>query len=492
MNKNKPVLGGLVLLLASINASHAEAQDFIDVARGGFQICAITTANELLCSTSAAASRLIPPITVPALAQVGVGDVHACGLDLNGSVICWGDNDFGQLDVPADRVYESISVGWNHTCAITAELETDCWGLPSNDRLAVPTDGLPFIEVFAGLTRTCGLEAAGGIRCWGPADYRFDPPSANADIVSFATTQEIGETSTLCALLANGEIECDLGSYQFPGTYTDIGAWGKGICALNTNGDIECQNTSATQRNEIATLNQSSAFTRITSHTGICLVDDAAGIACTSAASTPSTGPAQRFTNELALPGVASAGPLAADDLSSIIYSETTVELFWTAIQKGGDGRVTGAEIYRNGALLVRTGNFNSYVDLTLEPGADYEYEVRIVNSNGEVGPPGNLVVINTGTGLNTGEPTYKRPTRLATPGNFVAEDLFGSIELIWDDNSGNVFGYEVYRDHQYIGFTDNTFFNDADAVVGREYHYDVLAVDEAGTILGFAGGVLQ
>jgi hypothetical protein len=32
--------------------------------------------------------------------SLGAGAFHACGIDAAGTVTCWGDNLYGQLDVP--------------------------------------------------------------------------------------------------------------------------------------------------------------------------------------------------------------------------------------------------------------------------------------------------------------------------------------------------------------------------------------------------------
>jgi alpha-tubulin suppressor-like RCC1 family protein len=40
------------------------------------------------------------PFTGGSFVSIGAGDFHACGIDAAGKVTCWGDNFYGQLNVP--------------------------------------------------------------------------------------------------------------------------------------------------------------------------------------------------------------------------------------------------------------------------------------------------------------------------------------------------------------------------------------------------------
>lgn len=487
---NKIIASSLLVAVAATFSPFAFAQQFIDISKGGNQICAVTSDNELICSTSSAAARLEPPESVGELMQVEVGDAHACGLSLSGEAICWGDNNFGQLDAPASTVFVSIDAGWNHTCGTTAEFETVCWGLADNGRLDVPTDGLPFDEIDASLVNTCGLEAAGGIRCWGVSEFRFDPPSAEADILSFAATAT-NSPPTICALLSDGSVECNSDRISFPGVYTDIAGLGFGVCALTTAAEVECQSTTtatAFALPELAASETGAAFVELFDGAGLCAIDANGGISCSDAARTPGQG-GQPGSNFIALPNIDPEAPSAVDDLTVSVYSETTIELFWTSIRKGGDGRVVGAEVYRDGALLTQTNQSNSYLDTTLEPGIDYSYEVRIINSRGAVGPSGNLITVNTSGRSTSTDSTYVRPPRTSTPENLNALIYSDTVlELVWDRSNNNVFGYEIYKNHEYLGFVNGTSYLDETLMPGSNYHYDVLAVDRDGDILGFDG----
>lgn len=501
VNTNKLLSLSAVIMAVSFTSVGAQAQGFVDIAKGGNQICGITTENVLSCTTNSFAERLEPPASVPALTQVGVGDVHACGLDLSGQAVCWGDNGYGQLNIPANVTFESIDVGWNHTCAITADLETVCWGLPDNNRLLVPTDGLPFAVVDANFNHNCGLEAAGGIRCWGHSEVRFNPPSSNANIAAFASSSTYQEPN-ICALLESGEIECNDPGLQFEGSYTDVATWSQVMCGLTTSGEVECQlretsnqsllNIFADIQAEVAQFNQAAPFVKLTSHHALCAIDAAAQIHCTDTISGGATGPAQRALNDVPLPSADSVtdfeNPMALNNLSARVYSEKTVELFWDPIGLGGDGRVVGAEIYQNGLLYATTSNYSSYMLTNFVAGIDYTYEVRIVNSRGEVGPMSNVITVNTGS--NSVSTSYVKPDRPASPAYVDAfQNGPNEVELYWNRADANlgVYGYEVYRDNVYLGFTQGEEYLDTQANPNIAHQYDVVAVEQDGTVLGFA-----
>jgi alpha-tubulin suppressor-like RCC1 family protein len=138
---------------------------------------------------------------------VALGGYHSCAITSNGSVFCWGSNEFGQLGVgsgnpvPSSDVAlqvagisaKAITAGLNHTCAILLIDDTvRCWGNnesgqlgigdPSGTPKDVPTlvleaeesvTGLKAIAISAGEKHTCAmiLSPSGTMKCWGYNDF---------------------------------------------------------------------------------------------------------------------------------------------------------------------------------------------------------------------------------------------------------------------------------------------------------------------------------
>jgi alpha-tubulin suppressor-like RCC1 family protein len=136
------------------------------------------------------------PVAVAGLGSgsiaVTAGDGHACALTAAGGVLCWGDNQFGQLGdgTTTDRTSPvavvglaagvvAVSAGDRHTCAVTADGGVRCWGANDTGQLGdgtdagratpVPVAGLtsPIETVVAGEGHSCAVTAGHRAWCWG-------------------------------------------------------------------------------------------------------------------------------------------------------------------------------------------------------------------------------------------------------------------------------------------------------------------------------------
>ena len=64
---------------------------------------------------------------------VAAGARHSCGVRINGTITCWGDNTYGQTEAPAGK-FTAVDSGSQLTSehGITCALRTDgtlaCWG----------------------------------------------------------------------------------------------------------------------------------------------------------------------------------------------------------------------------------------------------------------------------------------------------------------------------------------------------------------------------
>ena len=199
------------------------------------------------------------------VAAVAAGTDHTCALRADGTVDCWGRNDFGQLGdnqpngsltptpvcavgitgtcafSPGQQLTGVIAItaGAYHTCALLAVGTVDCWGLNglgqvgNNTTTQQPAPVLVLgglsdvIAITAGQEHTCALLVDGTVRCWGDnfngqlgvgvplglyGTCSGDPCSTmpvnvtglpNTPVTSIAA----GPYHT-CALLADGTVRC--------------------------------------------------------------------------------------------------------------------------------------------------------------------------------------------------------------------------------------------------------------------------------------------
>jgi len=205
------------------------------------------------------------PQQVPNLSaqEVTAGTVHACAVQMDGSVACWGSNESGLLgnrdvvgatSIPhrvtslPPSMHVATSHSNRHTCAVTSQnggvwcwgfdaagelghpavLDKDCGGhctftpIPvstpidqGDASISQPFDGVT--EVRPAYTFTCALRADGTVWCWGSDDFGAlgsDPPDGGVQR-SPIQIQALPGASSLdarfehaCALANTGQIWC--------------------------------------------------------------------------------------------------------------------------------------------------------------------------------------------------------------------------------------------------------------------------------------------
>ena len=126
--------------------------------------------------------------------DLALGMRHTCALLDNGSVMCWGDNEYGQLGdgttidsltptwtrFDASSTVIGLSSGEHQTCALLGNGSVACWGYGGNGRLGNGgTDNalLPVhvdlpqasrtVELSTRTGHTCALLENGTVYCWG-------------------------------------------------------------------------------------------------------------------------------------------------------------------------------------------------------------------------------------------------------------------------------------------------------------------------------------
>lgn len=235
------------------------------------------------------------PISITKLTESSTAE-HMCMIastQYGSQVICWGNNQFGQLGigalagnqvsiklknaVPGIVNATDVSAGSSHTCIVRNSDTVECWGLNSSGQLGdaslndsetpVVASGLTGItKVVSGENHNCALSSTGTVLCWGANSNGQIGDGTNTDKnvptatgITTAIDIVVGGNHS-CAILSDNSVQCwgsnssgQLGSgivgtdVNLPtalsvaiGTVQTISSGYDSTCAINDNEEVFC------------------------------------------------------------------------------------------------------------------------------------------------------------------------------------------------------------------------------------------------------------
>ncbi len=101
--------------------------------------------------------------------SVSSGYYYTCALRTDGTVACWGSNDYGQATPPAGT-FSHVGAGDDHSCGLKADGTVVCWGIDPSQ-----PEGR-FSQISAGGSHTCGVSTDDKVVCWGSDGYGESSP----------------------------------------------------------------------------------------------------------------------------------------------------------------------------------------------------------------------------------------------------------------------------------------------------------------------------
>ena len=317
--------------------------------------------------------------------QLVAGNNHTCALMQSGLVMCWGDNQFGQLGynsknnlgdgepvtsfgyVTLGDLATRIAAGGDHTCAILTSGALRCWGRNDFGQLGhgntnnIGDDETVFsagnVDLGAGITvkdlalggfHTCALLTTGAVRCWGRNNFGqlgYGNVITLGDNEPINNLQNVSLTGTVRKVVAGDLHTCAL---TFAGTLRCWGFNGSGQLGQNLNGDEDWGDAP----NELPSMlpsdiNTGALVTDVTAgdnHT--CALSSDGRLKCWGLGSSGQLGLGD-FNNQAAPP----ANGINLDGVS--VYSITAGAAHTCALRSNGTARCWGA----NGSGQLGRGN---------------------------------------------------------------------------------------------------------------------------------------
>lgn len=202
---------------------------------------------------------------------LAMGAAHGCGVDVSGSVLCWGSNLQGATGpspglhdgriavVPGVVDAVEVAAGSVHTCALERDGDVLCWGrnqhgelgrgAPYGDEPRPEAARVDLAEAVVGITadgfRTCAWSTGpgGDVYCWGGSPSRISPQAMGLP----NTAQACVDEEMLCVLDDDGITRCvEHASTGAPAVVSGLvrtvglACGGTSRCAIDDEGSARC------------------------------------------------------------------------------------------------------------------------------------------------------------------------------------------------------------------------------------------------------------
>ena len=210
------------------------------VAAGDTHVCFLDLAGKIQCASEDEYSYTTAPSGT--FKDLACGYLSCCAIKSDDTLVCWGDDGYGQLSGMPTGTYTSLTAGTGHFCALTNAGSVTCWGRDHMGQATAPSDET-FTRIDATDYSTCGLQNNGTVSCWGWES--LSSATAPDNVSSFA----VGEQQA-CAINTSDNIECwGYSESGFPGALaptaqlTELAAGNWVYCGLTTQKELACWET---------------------------------------------------------------------------------------------------------------------------------------------------------------------------------------------------------------------------------------------------------
>ncbi len=170
------------------------------ISAGSFHSCALRRDGTIACWGAEGQAQANAP--AGKYTAIAVGTWYSCALRSDGTIACWSLPDHGvELDAP-DGQYTAIAVGGDndHVCGIRLDRTIACAGNNNYGQADAPAGEYTAIAVSDGIS--CALRGDGTIACWSSSYLgETDPPAGRYTAIAVSGVHA-------CALRGDGTIAC--------------------------------------------------------------------------------------------------------------------------------------------------------------------------------------------------------------------------------------------------------------------------------------------
>lgn len=242
------VKGGRAVDLAAPN------DEYRAVAAGRWHNLALTVEGSIIAWGNNDYGVCDIPLLNSDFVALAAGKFHSIALTKGGRIVVWGWNEYGQCAVPAspEEQFVAVAAGTDHSLALRSDGLVRAWGQRSNGRCSIPEPNQSFVAIAGGESHSLALRDDGSVVAWGRNQRgQCDVPVPNSGFVAIAAGANHGlglrADGSVIAWGANKHGQCDVPAPNenfvaiAAGTEHSIGVKNDGtIVAWGSDADGQC------------------------------------------------------------------------------------------------------------------------------------------------------------------------------------------------------------------------------------------------------------